>query len=191
MLHSPATFYSGAKIQTEQTLRFIVIAFKNQPIVIICINNYLVIMEKHNPIIIIDDDDEDLELICEAFKEVAVDNELVCFKHANDALSFLKDPVQQPLFILCDVNMNSVSGLDLRQLLHKDENLRVKSIPFLFLSANGNRKDIENAYSLSVQGYFRKPGTFDEYISLMRRITEYWTYCQHPNTEGLRDDELY
>lgn len=145
-------------------------------------------MEKDNPIIIIDDNDEDLELICEAFKELQVKNELLCFKLGDEALTFLKNSEHQPLFILCDVNMNSITGFDLRQILHKDESLRIKSIPFLFLSTSGHRKDITNAYSLSVQGYFKKPGTFNGIVSMLKCIIEYWGYCQHPNTRGLRDD---
>ncbi|MCW3107773.1 MAG: response regulator [Segetibacter sp.] len=145
-------------------------------------------MEKENPIIIIDDDNEDLELISEAFKELQVANELICFKVAEEALAFLKNSEQHPLFILCDVNMNSLSGFDLREILHKDESLKIKSIPFLFLSTSGQRKEIANAYSLSVQGYFRKPGTYNGIVSMLKCIIEYWGYCQHPNTKGLRDD---
>ena len=145
-------------------------------------------MEKDNPIIIIDDDDEDLELITEAFKELEVENELRCFKLGNEALKFLQESEKQPLFILCDVNMNSVTGFDLRAILHKDESLRIKSIPFLFLSTTGHRKDITNAYGLSVQGYFRKPATYNGIVNMLRCIIEYWGYCQHPNTRGLRDD---
>lgn len=140
------------------------------------------------PIIIIDDDDEDLELLTEAFKELQVKNELLCFKEGESALKFLKNSQPQPLFILCDVNMNTVGGLELREMLHKDEHLRMKCIPFLFLSTTGNRKEIANAYSLSVQGYFRKPGTYLEMLSLLKCIIEYWGWCQHPNTQGLRDD---
>ncbi len=148
------------------------------------------ITEKNNPIIIIDDDDEDIQLISEAIRELNVENELLCFKSGNSALSFLKKSDLQPLFILCDVNMHLLTGFELKQILHDDELLRLRSVPFLFLSTSGHRKDIHTAYDLSVQGYFRKPNSFEEIVTMMKCIIEYWTYCQHPNTFGLRDDSL-
>lgn len=149
------------------------------------------IAQKENPIVIIDDDDEDLELINEAFKELSVKNECLCFKSPTDALLFLKTSETQPLFILCDVNMQLLSGFELREILHKDEILRLKSIPFLFLSTSDELKGITNAYNLSVQGYFVKPGSFDGLVSMLKSIMEYWGYCKHPNTKGLRNNSLF
>jgi DNA-binding NarL/FixJ family response regulator len=140
-------------------------------------------MRKDNPIIIIDDDEDDLQLVCEAFKEVGVESELMCFKAADEALRFLQKTLEQPLIILCDVNMNTTNGFELRKILHSDASLRIKSIPFLFLSTSDRRQDVSEAYNLSVQGYFKKPNSFDGMVSMLRCILEYWTYCQHPNTK--------
>lgn len=149
------------------------------------------ITEKENPIVIIDDDDEDLELINEAFVELSVKNERLSFKSATEALLFLKSSECKPLFILCDVNMQLLSGFELREILHKDEILRLKSIPFLFLSTSDELKGITNAYNLSVQGYFVKPDSFDGLVNMLKSIMEYWTYCKHPNTKGLRNNSLF
>ena len=141
-----------------------------------------------NPILIIDDDVDDLELITEAFKELNVKNQLVCFSEAAMALNFLKSSELQPLFILCDVNMNAVNGFELRQTLYDDDKLRLRSIPFLFLSTAGNRPDIAKAYDLAVQGYFRKPNSYDGIVDMLKCIIEYWNFCQHPNSKDLRDN---
>lgn len=141
-----------------------------------------------SPIMVIDDDVEDLELIAEAFKDLGIQNDLLCFNIAEDALNFLKESNQQPLFILCDVNMNSINGFELRQKLYDDEKLRLKSIPFLFLSTGGNRTDVTKAYDLSVQGYFRKPTTYEGIVQMLDRIIKYWALCNHPNMHGLRNE---
>jgi CheY-like chemotaxis protein len=112
-------------------------------------------MEK-NPIVIIDDDVEDLELISEAFKELNTKNELLCFDEPSQALNFLQSSDQQPLFILCDVNMNVLDGFEFRKKLFDHHELRLKSIPFLFLSTGGNRNDIMRAYSLFCARLFQK-----------------------------------
>ncbi|WP_018611487.1 response regulator [Segetibacter koreensis] len=144
-------------------------------------------MEK-NPILIIDDDLEDLELISEAFKELKIENELVCFDEAKRALDFLRNSDRQPLFILCDVNMNSINGFEFRQEIYDDVKLRLKCIPFLFLSTAGNRHDITKAYNLSVQGYFKKPDSYIGIVNMLRSIIQYWDYCQHPNSKELRNN---
>ena len=146
--------------------------------------------EKENPIVIIDDDDEDLELIREAFRELSVKNDRLCFKSAHEALLFLKNSETQPLFILCDVNMHMLSGFELREILHKDELLRLKSIPFLFLSTSDELRGITNAYNLAVQGYFVKPDSFENLVSMLKSIIEYWGYCKHPNSKGLRNSHF-
>ena len=63
-----------------------------------------------------------------------MDNPIKSFGDAVTALQFLKDTSVQPLFILCDVNMHSMGGIEFRQAIYDDEALRLKCIPFLFLS---------------------------------------------------------
>ena len=141
-----------------------------------------------NPIIIIDDDAEDLELISEAFKDLDTKNELLCFNKAGNALSYLKESAQPPLFILCDVNMDTINGFELRQILYDDEVLRLRTIPFLFLSTGSDGNDIKRAYDLSVQGYFKKPTSYEGIVTMLSCIMTYWGCCQHPNSKGLRYD---
>jgi CheY-like chemotaxis protein len=139
-------------------------------------------MPNTGPIIIIDDDADDLNLIDEAFKSLDCDNEIILFENPQQSLDFLKKTDKQPFFILCDVNMHQFNGFDLRQELNKDENLRVKSIPFLFLSTAGDEAAIKYAYKLSVQGYFKKPISFDGIRDMLQSIISYWANCLHPNS---------
>lgn len=143
---------------------------------------------KTNPILVIDDDFEDQALISEAFQELKVPNELRCFTKAEEAVEFLKNSHEQPLFILCDINMPVLNGFDLRQIIYDDEKLRLKSIPFLFFSTAANRSSVIESYRLSVQGYFIKPASYEGIVDMLRSIIQYWGYCTHPNTYGLRED---
>lgn len=135
-----------------------------------------------NPIILIDDDDEDLELFTEAFKSLELENEVISFNAAQDALEFLRNSGRQPLFILCDINMPKLNGLELRQKIYDDEILKQRSIPFLFLSTADNRVFVDKAYDLSVQGYFKKPARFSEIKEMLLAIIIYWRYSHHPNS---------
>jgi CheY-like chemotaxis protein len=134
-----------------------------------------------NPIIVIDDDDEDLELITQAFEELRVTNELILFRSGASFLEFMKTTEQKVFFILCDINMSPVSGLELKRMIFEDERLRLKCIPFIFLSTSGASSAIMSAYSFGVQGYFIKPNSFEGLKRRLQSIMSYWDDSQHPN----------
>ncbi|MGI8637538.1 MAG: response regulator [Segetibacter sp.] len=144
-----------------------------------------------NPIILIDDDSEDLELFTEAFQSLEIDNEVIPFSAAHDALEFLKNSGRQPLFILCDINMPKINGLDLRQKIYDDEILKQRSIPFLFLSTADNRVFVDKAYDLSVQGYFKKPARISEIKEMLLAIIIYWRYSHHPNSRTQTNRKIF
>jgi len=137
-----------------------------------------------NPIILIDDDQDDLELFTEALNDLNIGNEVIAFDNGYDALEYLKHSERQPLFILCDINMPKINGLDLRQMIYDDEVLRQKSIPFLFLSTADDQFFVDKAYNLSVQGYFKKPVFIKEIKEILMSIIIYWRYSHHPNSRN-------
>ena len=92
---------------------------------------------KSNPIILIDDDEDDCELFKDACAESNVQNEVIVFNISNEAFDYLSSMKEQPLFIVCDVNMALVNGLELRQKINVNERLRLRAVPFLFWSTSG------------------------------------------------------
>jgi CheY-like chemotaxis protein len=49
--------------------------------------------------------------------------------------------VQQPFVIISDINLPESSGMECKQQIDNDENLRLKSIPFVFLSTSISKKN--------------------------------------------------
>lgn len=135
----------------------------------------------NNPIIIIDDDDDDLELITQAFEALKVENEIILFHDGHAFLDYIRKTDKKTFFILCDINMVKTGGLELKKLIHDDERLRLKCVPFIFMSTSGASTAIMKAYSFGVQGFFVKPNTFDELKALLNHVMHYWTFSQHPN----------
>lgn len=135
----------------------------------------------NNPIIIIDDDTEDLEIIKQAFSDLKVENEIIVFDDGFKFLDFIKTTDKKAFFILCDVNMTKINGIELKKNIFDDDRLRIKCIPFLFLSSSKASTSIMEAYSFGVQGYFLKPSSFKEYSNMLKSIIVYWGYSQHPN----------
>ncbi len=134
-----------------------------------------------NPIIIVDDDDEDLELIKQALAELNIENEIIFFNDGFKFLDFIRKSHNKTFFILCDLNMSRINGLELKKRIYEDEDLRLKCVPFVFLSTSGSSSAIMKAYSYGVQGYFVKPGSFQGIKDMLLRIVNYWSDSQHPN----------
>ena len=135
------------------------------------------------PIIIIEDDEDDKGIIDEVLRELNIPNKIVWFKKCTDAVSYLKKTVEQPFVIISDINLPGLSGIECKQQIDNDERLRVKSIPFVFLSTSNNKKTINAVYTImNVQGYFEKPTSYEQAKHTIRTILEYWKICKHPNS---------
>lgn len=138
-------------------------------------------MNKTGPIVFIEDDLDDQELITEVFKANEFENEVKFFNDAEAALQYLVDSEIEPFIIFSDINMPRLNGLELREKIHNNEQLRLKSIPYLFFSTSAEQQHIIDAYSKSVQGFFIKPSSFDKLKRVIRIIVEYWQECESPN----------
>ena len=66
-------------------------------------------------------------------------------------------------------------------MVHTNEGLSEKCIPYLFFSTSVNKKAVYDAYTLSVQGFFLKPDGYDALVDTIRAIVEYWLRCYSPN----------
>jgi CheY-like chemotaxis protein len=138
-------------------------------------------MNKSGPIIIIEDDLEDQAIFQEIFEELNYPNELVFFNDGEMALAYLTDETIEPFIIFSDINMPKLNGMELRAKVHENEDLRIKSIPYLFFSTSAEQAHVVDAYSKSVQGFFIKPSDFNEIKSVLKVIVEYWQKCVSPN----------
>lgn len=139
-------------------------------------------MNTKGPIIIVEDDMEDREIMQEIFSELGVVNELKFFQEGSDVLQYLRNTHDKPFLILTDVNMPGVNGLELREEIIKEDHLRRKSIPFVFLSTSDGSQIINKVYDLQVQGYFQKQTSFPEIKKQIKMIIDYWANCKHPNS---------
>jgi DNA-binding NarL/FixJ family response regulator len=133
-------------------------------------------------IIIIDDDKDDCELIMQAFTELEVRNEIVIFSNSIKAFEYMINLTEKPFFILCDVNMPVVNGLELRKKINENERARVMAMPFLFWSTSGSEGLVNRAYSLNIQGFFKKPNSMQEIKETIIAIMNYWNRSDHPST---------
>jgi CheY-like chemotaxis protein len=139
-------------------------------------------MNTFEPIIIVDDDIDDHFIFSEMARKIKLDNELIFFRNGLDVLTYLRITKQKPFIIFCDINMPQMDGLELRREIHDDEQLRRKSIPFIFYTTAASNQQIDAAYGLTVQGFFLKESSFQDSENTFKLIVDYWSKCRHPNS---------
>ena len=138
-------------------------------------------MNKAGPIIFIEDDIDDQEVFSEIINALGYKNECLFFSDGEKALLYLADTNVKPFIIFSDINMPKLTGMELREKIHENEDLRLKSIPFLFFTTSAEQDHVVHAYSKSVQGFFIKPHNYSEIKETIRSIVEYWNRCVSPN----------
>ncbi len=138
-------------------------------------------MNKQGPIVVIEDDEDDRMLLEAAFRELEYPNEIVYFPDGDTALHYLQDDNVYPFIILSDINLPKLNGFELRKMVHTNDGLSEKCIPYLFFSTSVNKKAVYDAYTLSVQGFFLKPASYPELVGTVRDIIAYWKRCYSPN----------
>jgi CheY-like chemotaxis protein len=138
-------------------------------------------VNKTGPIIIIEDDLDDQDILTDILEELNYINEVLFFSDSSQALDFLTNTDVEPFIVLSDINMPKLNGMALREKIHNNEDLRMKSIPYLFFSTSAEQKHVIDAYSRSIQGFFIKPNNYGELKSTIKKIVEYWQECVSPN----------
>jgi CheY-like chemotaxis protein len=137
-------------------------------------------MPLKGPIIIIEDDADDQELLNEIFRELQIPNFLRFFNSCMQAFDYLMTTIEQPFLIISDINLPAMTGLEMCKKIMENKLLKIKSIPFVFLTTTADRQTIEQAYEMPIQGFFVKPSSIHELKDMLRKIVDYWRICRRP-----------
>lgn len=138
-------------------------------------------MNKGGPIIVIEDDLDDQDILSEVFQSLECKNKVIFFPDGEKALDYLTCTEIEPFIIFSDINMPKLNGMELRAKIHENEDLRLKSIPYLFFSTSAEQENVVDAYSKSIQGFFVKPTDYSEIKKTIKIIVDYWSTCVSPN----------
>lgn len=134
----------------------------------------------NDPILIIDDSAGERELIKLAFIELGIENKIIFFDNGFTFLEYIRLETIGTFFILCDINMPGLTGMDIKKIVQDDEQLRLKCIPFILFSTSSANTSVKEAYSHGVQGYFIKPNDIEQLIEIFYAIVCYWNFSETP-----------
>ena len=122
-------------------------------------------MEKCD-ILIIDDDDDDIEILSDAFKNIGL-NKMHYEQSAEKALAYLNElPNSEalPKIIITDYYLSGSTGVDF--IKHLKEIDVFKHIPVVVLSMQRTEKEIQKFIEMGAADYLVKPSTYDDYLKL-------------------------
>ncbi len=137
-------------------------------------------MNKKGEIILIEDDPDDQELFQRAYKELGIQNPLVILKNGREAFDYFNNKNKDLFLIISDINMPLMSGIELRDKMQQVGEIRLRTIPFLFLTTGTPSQNVLYSYTHSIQGFFLKPTSFVKLKNIIQHVVDYWTTCTEP-----------
>ena len=142
-------------------------------------------MLSHRPILLVEDNLADIELALNALRRNQVINEVITVRHGGEALDFLHRrgsyagrTGDDPLYVLLDLKMPKVDGLEVLRQVKSDEKLKL--IPVVMLTSSNEQTDLINCYKLGVNAYVVKPVDFAQFVEAIRQIGNFWGAANTP-----------
>src|SRR5471032_2679389 len=146
-------------------------------------------MPNLKPILLVEDNLNDIELVLNALKRNNLANEVAIARHGGDALDYLHRrgafagrEGDDPIFILLDLKMPKVDGLEVLRQIKVDEKLKL--IPVVMLTSSNEESDLVKSYRLGVNAYVVKPVDFTQFVEAIRQLGIFWAVINVPPPPG-------
>ena len=131
-------------------------------------------------ILVVEDNPDHLELTVLTLEEHGVAAEIAVARDGAQALDYLfgrgshagRDTQRQPSFILLDMKLPKLSGLDVLRSVRS--NPLTALVPVVMLTSSSEQSDIIACYQSGVNGFVRKPVDFAEFTRKLDRLQAYW-----------------
>ena len=132
-------------------------------------------------VLLVEDNPDDRELTIHALNEGNKDLHLKHLKDGVEALDFIfarkvyhNKKIQNDLkLVLLDLKLPKLDGLEVLRKIREDE--RTRNLPVVILTSSREKRDIAEAYKLSVNSYVVKPVGFDDYVKTLSSLAFYWS----------------
>jgi len=137
--------------------------------------------ERGNPrsieILLVEDNPGDVRLTREAMKEGKINNCLNVVNDGEQAMAYLRREgrfadAKRPDLILLDLNLPRKDGREVLAEIKVDPEL--KSIPVVVLTTSSAEMDVQRAYNLHANCYITKPVDFNQFMSVVQQIDDFW-----------------
>lgn len=124
-------------------------------------------------ILLIEDDTIEVMKFDRVLRNLGLTHKVIEASNGEVALNILKEKKILPDIIFLDLNMPKINGIEFLTILKSDDTLRY--IPAIILSTSGNHRDLMECYRLGIAGYILKPLKYEEYVSRIGKMLDYWS----------------
>jgi len=128
-------------------------------------------------ILLVEDNEADIRLLKEAFKESKLTVNITVAVDGEQALNYLKkqppyESVLTPNLILLDFNLPKIDGKQVLAVIQSSEKL--KKIPLLILTSSNNEYEVLKQHNLTTDQYLIKSLDFSGYQKMIKQIEDFW-----------------
>jgi len=131
-------------------------------------------------ILLVEDDARDQTLALRALNKSKIINEVVIARDGEDALDYLfgtgsytgRNTAVMPQFILLDLRLPKMDGLQVLQAVRSDE--RTRTIPVVIFTSSNEEEDLIKGYDLGANSYVRKPVDPEQFVEATKQLGLYW-----------------
>jgi len=130
---------------------------------------------------------EDEKDIRENIADILKDEGFEVFEAANGKLGFESFIENKPDIIISDIMMPEMDGYELLKTVRNNKNTRNNNIPFIFLTALGQKDNVIKGVNLSANDYLVKPIDFDMMIAKVKEKTNNLLKVQESHTQNIKN----
>jgi len=135
----------------------------------------------HKTILLVEDDHDQVVLAMRALRKHGIVDEvddIVVAESGEEAIDHLlgegsegeEDTAVMPEFVLLDVHLPGMDGLEVLKRLRDDE--RTHLLPVILFSSS--KEHVVQGYELGANSYVTKPANFERFSEAMRYLGWYW-----------------
>ena len=133
---------------------------------------------KNKIILLVEDNPDDVQLTLRALKQNHILNKVEIASDGVAALEYLATAAILPTFILLDLKLPRLDGLEVLKRIRADE--RLKLLPVVVLTTSKEEQDVIKSYDLGANSYIRKPVEFEQFAEAVRQLGLYWLLLNEP-----------
>jgi two-component system, response regulator len=130
-------------------------------------------------ILLVDDSENDVTLIKAALADAHLGNDIIVAEDGEEAIDFLYRkgkfadyPGGEPIFILLDIKMPLMSGVEVLKIIRKDP--AFNKVPVIMLTSSRDTRDLQECYDNGANSFVVKPVNINDFIDVVKELGQYW-----------------
>lgn len=132
-------------------------------------------------ILLVEDNPDEEELALIAFERSGIsEKNIFVARDGQEAIDYMlaegtfsaRDVREVPKVVFLDINLPKLSGLEVLRRIRSDK--RTSMVPIVLLTSSDEQRDMLEGYRSGANSFIRKPYDFNEFISNINMLGNYW-----------------